>query len=107
MMSSGPVTKLQEIVAIPTVSSPDPRLTPTAEFDRLLAAMERLWPRVQAPEVTRTGTHGLLIRWPGRLPERPLVLMAHLDAVPAVASDWSRDPFGAGHRRGDLGPRHP
>jgi hypothetical protein len=50
MMSSGPVTKLQEIVAIPTVSSPDPRLTPTAEFDRLLAAMERLWPRVHALE---------------------------------------------------------
>jgi carboxypeptidase PM20D1 len=104
MTPSDPVAKLQEIVAIPTVSSPDPDLTPTAEFDRLLAAMARLWPRVHALEVTRTGTHGLLIRWPGRdaqpsaaqrSPAQPVVLMAHLDVVPVVAADWSRDPFGA------------
>ncbi len=99
MTPSDPVAKLQEIVAIPTVSSPDPDLTPAAEFDRLLAAMARLWPRVHALEVTRAGTHGLLIRWPGRdartSPEQPLVLMAHLDVVPVVAADWSRDPFGA------------
>jgi carboxypeptidase PM20D1 len=98
-MSSGPVSKLQAIVAIPTVSNRDPLLSPATEFDRLLATMAELWPGVYALEVTRTGAHGLLIRWPGRKgqrsPEQPLVLMAHLDVVPVVAADWSRDPFGA------------
>ena len=99
MTPSGPVSKLQAIVAIPTVSSRDPELTPTAEFDRLLATMAELWPRVHSLGVTRAGAHGLLIRWPGReaqrSPEQPVVLMAHLDVVPVVASDWARDPFGA------------
>jgi carboxypeptidase PM20D1 len=95
MTSCDPVGKLAAIVAIPTVSHHDPRLTPVAEFDRLLAAMAELWPRVHALEVTRVGTHGLLIRWPGRRADQPVVLMAHLDVVPVVASDWSRDPFGA------------
>src|SRR5262249_4283200 len=95
MTPSGPVSKLQAIVAIPTVSHPDPRLAPAAEFDKLLATMAELGPRVHALEVTRTGSHGLLIHWPGRSPGQPVVLMAHLDVVPVVASDWSRDPFGA------------
>src|SRR6266700_4703186 len=95
MTSSGPVSKLAAIVAIPTVSHHDQELTPAAEFDRLLATMARLWPGVHALEVSRMGAHGLLIRWPGRSPDQPVVLMAHLDVVPVVASDWSRDPFGA------------
>ena len=99
MTPSGPVSKLQAIVAIPTVSSRDPELTPTAEFDRLLATMAELWPRVHSLELTRAGAHGLLIRWPGRKapqsPDQPVVLLAHLDVVPVVAADWSRDPFGA------------
>jgi carboxypeptidase PM20D1 len=97
--AAGPVGKLQAIVAIPTVSRLDPELTPAAEFSRLLATMAELWPGVHGLEVTRAGAHGLLIRWPGRnaprSPDQPLVLMGHLDVVPAVAADWSRDPFGA------------
>jgi carboxypeptidase PM20D1 len=92
---SDPVDKLRTIVQIPTVSYRDKSLTDTKAFDRLLATMARLWPRVHALEVTRVGSHGLLIRWPGRSARRPVVLMAHLDVVPVVAADWSRDPFGA------------
>jgi carboxypeptidase PM20D1 len=100
MTPSDPVGKLRSIVAIPTVSHRDAARIDTGAFDRLHAAMAELWPRVHALEVTRAGSHGLLIRWPGRtsesgLPnERPVVLMAHLDVVPVVEADWSRDPFG-------------
>ena len=45
-------------------------------------------------EVT-PGRPNLVLRVPGQDRERPgLVLHGHLDVVPAVASDWERDPFG-------------
>ncbi|GFG52446.1 hypothetical protein CQY20_28795 [Mycolicibacterium agri] len=47
------------------------------------------------PEPGRCSVVG---RVPGRHPELPALLIhGHLDVVPAVADDWSRDPFG-----GDL-----
>ena len=51
-----------------------------------------------APEVfttTDSRRGGVTLRIPGTDPTAPaLLLHAHLDVVPAVASDWSRDPFG-------------
>ena len=51
-----------------------------------------------APEVfTTTGTRrgGVTLRIPGTDPTAPaLLLHAHLDVVPAIAADWTRDPFG-------------
>jgi len=98
---STPVEKLQALVQVPTVSgSGEP-------FERLLATMREQWPLVLGLEVTPVREHGLLIRWPGRSAERPVVLMAHLDVVP-VSGMWTRDPFGgevvdgAIHGRGTL-----
>lgn len=51
-----------------------------------------------APEVfttTDSRRAGVTLRIPGTDSTAPaLLLHAHLDVVPAVASDWSRDPFG-------------
>ncbi len=51
-----------------------------------------------APEVfTTTGARrgGVTLRIPGTDPTAPaLLLHAHLDVVPAIAADWTRDPFG-------------
>ncbi len=45
----------------------------------------------------------VMARVPGRDPEKPaLVLHGHLDVVPAVADDWSVDPFGGVIRDGML-----
>ena len=45
----------------------------------------------------------VVARVPGRDPERPaLVVHGHLDVVPAVAADWSVDPFGGEIRDGLL-----
>lgn len=88
-----PVERLAALVRIPTVSHRDPGLLDAAAFDRLLDTMREQWPLVHALDVTRVGSHGLLVRWAGRSAERPVVLMAHLDVVPVVPADWSRDPF--------------
>ncbi|MFT4287715.1 M20/M25/M40 family metallo-hydrolase [Nocardioides sp.] len=98
------VERLAALIRIPTVSAqPDP-----SAFDELLDTMATQWPRLHELEVTRIRSHGLLVRWPGRAADRPVVLMAHLDVVPVVAEDWARDPFsgdiddGAIHGRGTL-----
>lgn len=40
------------------------------------------------------GTAGLLVRYRGNgSGGRPIVLLAHMDVVPALRSDWERDPF--------------
>ncbi|WP_457098741.1 M20/M25/M40 family metallo-hydrolase [Microbacterium sp. P5_E9] len=45
----------------------------------------------------------LMARVPGRDPSKPaLVLHGHLDVVPAIAEDWSVDPFGGEIRDGLL-----
>jgi acetylornithine deacetylase/succinyl-diaminopimelate desuccinylase-like protein len=40
------------------------------------------------------GTAGLVVRYRGNNSGgRPIVLLAHMDVVPALRSDWERDPF--------------
>lgn len=38
--------------------------------------------------------HSLLYRWPGRSSDKPMLLMAHYDVVPADDRQWSKPPFG-------------
>jgi len=92
-----PEEKLAALVRIPTVSSRDPAEVDHAAFERLLEQLRRSFPLLhERLELTRVGDHALLARWPGTTgagtAERPVVLMAHLDVVPAEG-DWSRDPF--------------
>ncbi|MGZ6745173.1 MAG: M20/M25/M40 family metallo-hydrolase [Nocardioides sp.] len=93
------VEKLQALVRLPTISYRDPALVDTAVFDAFLTELEAQFPRVHAElELTRVGSHGLLMRWAGASDARPVVLMAHLDVVP-VDEDavWAHPAFG-----GDL-----
>ena len=47
------------------------------------------------------GTAGLLVRYRGNgSAGRPIVLLAHMDVVPALRSDWERDPFTLIEERG-------
>ncbi|MBE7325773.1 M20/M25/M40 family metallo-hydrolase [Nocardioides sp. Y6] len=90
-----PVSKLQRLVQIPTVSDRDPASVDTEQFDRLLAELADLFPLVHSRlELTRVGTHGLLLHWRGASQERPVVLMAHLDVVPVDEdSTWTHPAF--------------
>lgn len=48
------------------------------------------------------GRGNLYARLPGRGDGRPVVLLAHLDVVPATASGWSRPPFAGVRERGHV-----
>ncbi|GAA4265278.1 M20/M25/M40 family metallo-hydrolase [Frondihabitans peucedani] len=98
-MEPSAVERLQALIRIPTVSSRDPEAVDHASFDAFLRTLRELYPRLHADlEVTSVERHGLLVRWPGRSSEAPVVLMAHLDVVPVADTDpWTRPAFG-----GDL-----
>jgi len=87
------IARLQALIRIPTVSDRESGVD-AERFEELLAVLATSYPLLHALEVTRVGGHGLLIHWPGRSAERPLVLMAHLDVVPAVG-EWRHPPFAA------------
>ncbi|MEJ2578906.1 MAG: M20/M25/M40 family metallo-hydrolase [Kineosporiaceae bacterium] len=65
------------------------------EFDRFLDELRERFPLLHARlDVQHVHTYGLLMRWPGRGNDRPIVLMAHLDVVPADAqAPWRYPPF--------------
>jgi len=89
------VAKLQALVRIPTVSRRPPQEPDRDAFERFLAELGRQFPLVhERLEVTRVGGHGLLMRWAGAGDRRPVVLMAHLDVVPAEQAGWTLPPFG-------------
>jgi carboxypeptidase PM20D1 len=91
------VAKLQALVRIPTVSDRDPSRLDADSFDRLLDELRRHFPLVhERLELTRVGSHGLLLRWPGASADRPVVLMAHVDVVPVDESaPWRFPAFSA------------
>ncbi|KDN40015.1 carboxypeptidase S [Tilletiaria anomala UBC 951] len=70
-------------------------------FSPFRAYLERTFPTIHAPgsKVSRTlvNEHGLLFEWPGADPSlKPLLLMAHQDAVPVeptTIDQWTHPPF--------------
>jgi len=100
------VRALQALVRIPTVSDRDPTRVGGDAFDRLLTELATWFPVLHDRlELTRVGTHGLLFHWAGASPERPIVLMAHLDVVPVDGeAPWQHDPFGGEVHASPSGP---
>lgn len=85
-----------ELLRIPTVSHTDESATDWATFDAFRDALERLYPgthRMLQREVV--DGHSLLYRWAGAEASDPLVLMAHIDVVPVVETEWDHPPFAA------------
>jgi acetylornithine deacetylase/succinyl-diaminopimelate desuccinylase-like protein len=80
-----------ELIEIPTVSS-----TPeTVEAAERMAARLRA-AGLPAEDVYVGGNEpggNLVVRYRGTGARRPILLMAHLDVVPALREDWSFDPF--------------
>jgi carboxypeptidase PM20D1 len=97
------VEALRALIRIPTVSDWDPAREDRSTFEAILAELRERFPRLHAAcEVERIGGDALLVRWPGRTREAPVVLMAHLDVVPVGdASAWTHPPFA-----GDLADGH-
>ncbi len=85
---------LAEMIKCRTVSNRDESLMDQAEYDRFVALLEQMYPAATAKfAFERAGKTGLIYRWKGESAEKPVVLMAHYDVVPAKAEEWSFDPF--------------
>ena len=90
------VSALAELIKCKTVSYNDPALEDAAEFEKLIASLPGLYPRVfDICSVRQLPDRALLIRWPGKQDTEPTVLMAHYDVVPADGEKWEKPPFAA------------
>ena len=94
---------LAALVRCRTVSSEDPAQEDDAEFEKLIALLPALYPRVFAAcTLQRLPDRGLLFTWKGREPGKPAVLMAHYDVVPVEEENWEVPPFEALIRDGAM-----
>jgi len=97
------VDALARLVQCRTISYNDPSQEDQAEFDRLIALLPVLYPRVfDVCSVRQLPDRALLLRWPGRNQGDPAVLMAHYDVVPVDEEKWEKPPFAAVLENGVL-----
>ena len=90
------VSSLAELVKCKTISYNDHTLEDDAEFEKLIALLPSLYPRVfDVCSVRQMPDRALLFRWPGKQDTAPTVLMAHYDVVPVNEEKWDKPPFAA------------
>lgn len=83
--------KLSAMVQMPTVSDAEDK--EGKSFEPFHELLKKLFPKLHAA-LEKTNIDGnLLYLWKGRNSERPIVLMAHQDVVPAKG-EWTKEPFG-------------
>ena len=88
------VFALQKLVQCRTVSNVDKEKEDDAEFEKLIAMLPDLYPRVyDICSIRRLPDRGLLFRWPGKHDHAPSVMMAHYDVVPVDEEKWDKPPF--------------
>jgi len=86
--------RLSRAIQFPTVSSPDPAQTGMA-FDQFAKFLNEAFPRIAKQLHKETvGGHSLVYTWKGRDSAlKPILLMAHMDVVPASDQGWRYPPF--------------
>ena len=88
------VDALAQLVRCKTISYNDKSLEDDGEFQKLICLLPQLYPRVfDVCSVNQLPDRGLLLRWPGKNPGDPAVLMAHYDVVPVNEENWKKPPF--------------
>lgn len=89
---------LQEYIRVNTVNPPGNE-TEGARWLQQVLAREGI-----AAEIFESapGRGNLYARLPGSGARRPLILLSHIDVVPAVASEWQVDPFSGAVRDGHI-----
>lgn len=88
------VDSLAQLVRCKTVSYNDHSKEDEAEFQKLIGLLPRLYPNVmETCEFQQLPDRALLLRWPGKTPGDPAVMMAHYDVVPVDEDHWDKPPF--------------
>jgi carboxypeptidase PM20D1 len=96
MTTDRAIANLQELIRIPTVAPNDAEDPNWSPFETFRARLETIYPLVHSTlQREFVGGHSMLFRWAGRSSERPVVLMAHYDVVPATDEGWDHPPFSA------------
>ncbi len=90
------IEDLRALIRIPSVNPPPDPGDGETRAARLVAARldDAGIPATVVEPVAGRGSVVARLRGDGTGGE-PLLLLSHLDVVPAAAGDWSRDPFGA------------
>ena len=87
------VSKLGQLVKIPTISHPDEKDIDFSQYDLLVEKVQELYPTVFSKcEFEYTKERAIKLKLKGESSEHPTVLMAHYDVVP-VTDDWKHNPF--------------
>ena len=90
------VDALAQLVRCKTVSYNDHSLEDESEFQKLISLLPRLYHNVmETCEFRQLPDRALLLRWPGKSPGDPAVMMAHYDVVPVNEEAWDKPPFEA------------
>jgi carboxypeptidase PM20D1 len=87
--------RLSRAIQFRTVSHRDPARLPVEEFTQLNQFIQQSFPLI-ARRLSReiVGEHSLLYTWPGEDQAlKPMLMMAHMDVVPADDQAWSHPPF--------------
>ena len=88
------INAMRELVMCRTISCDDHSLEDNAEFEKLVGMLPRLYPNVfVACSMQRLPDRALLLRWPGKSPNGPAVMMSHYDVVPVDEEKWEKPPF--------------
>ena len=90
----GCIRAMTELVKCRTISYDDHAREDDEEFEKLVALLPRLYPRVfDVCSFDRLPGRALLLRWPGKSHKAPSVMMAHYDVVPVDEEKWEKPPF--------------
>ncbi len=90
------IQSLAALIKCKTVSYHDHSLEDDAEFNKLIAMLPTLYPRVfDVCSFQQLPDRALLLRWPGVSDKEPSVMMAHYDVVPVAEESWEKPPFSA------------
>ena len=86
---NGYVDSFAKLIQCPTVSDSGKEF-----FDKFHKVLDEEFPHLKATcERFETGRSVLLYKWKGKSADKPIVLMAHQDVVPATGDDWTVDPY--------------
>ncbi len=88
---NGYVDSFARLIQCPTVSNSGHEY-----FEAFHKVLDEEFPNVTATcQKIEIGNDVLLYKWAGKSSDRPLVLMAHQDVVPAVDGNWKYPPYSA------------
>ncbi len=88
---NGYVDSFRRLIQCPTVTDSGHEY-----FEAFHKVLDEEFPNVaEKCEKIELGRDVLLYKWTGKSSEKPVVLMAHQDVVPAVGGDWKYEPFSA------------